>query len=98
MECAAVHIVDAARIADADGALDEECVLERVQVAAAAAAGAPYLGSVGAYNKRWYVDAVALPHDAARRVLSALFAATSALHTVALDATSRDVELYARLV
>lgn len=90
--------VDAVRIAEEDGAVDEECVLERVKVAAEAVAGMPYLGAVGSYNRRWYVDAVSLPHDATRRLLAQLFTATSALHTMALDATARDVSLYAMLV
>ncbi len=88
--------IEAVQIADM--ALDAECVLERAQVAseAVSVSAMPYLGAVGAYNKHWHVDAVSLPHNAIRYILSTLFSATSSLHTLALDATSNDVELYGK--
>lgn len=88
--------VEAALIVDMT--LDAECVLERAQVASAAVSSMPYLGTVGLYNKHWHVDAVALPHNAVRHVLTTLFSTTTSFHALALDVTAKDVALYARYV
>lgn len=84
--------IDAEEVAAMD--LDEECILERSRVVSIVPASMPYAGVASRYNKRWYVDIVALPDNAIRVLLTELFSATTAAHRLALDMTARDFETY----
>lgn len=79
---------------DAGSAVDElhddEGVLERSRVVGSAEARMPYVGLSGKYNKRWYVDAVTLPHNSMRMLLSKLFAMVTTVNRLALDMSTED--------
>lgn len=89
--CEVAH-VDAAKIASSDLTLDKECILERSRVVSIAPNRMPYIGLHAKYNKRWYVDVVALPNNAIRLFLSHAFELISAVHRLALDMTQPDFD------
>lgn len=76
----------------ADMTLDEECILERSRIVSTATARMPYIGLCGKYNKRWYVDVVALPHDSIRTLLQHMFSIATAVQRLVLDMTAEDFD------
>lgn len=72
--------------------LDRECILERSRLVSVAPARMPYIGFFGKYNKRWYVDIVALPHNSIRTFISEVFGILTAIHRLALDMTAADFQ------
>lgn len=78
--------------------LDRECILERSRLVSVAPARMPYIGFFGKYNKRWYVDIVALPHNSVRTLISELFALLAAVHRLSLDMTAGDFETLFRFL
>lgn len=98
--------IDAEKIAAME--LDRECILERSRLVSSAPARMPYIGFYGKYNKRWYVDIVALPHNSIRTFISEVFGLLTAVSRLSLDMTDKDFEkvffflreftLYARVI
>lgn len=83
--------IHAATIADLPN-LDTECILERARIVSQAPSRMPYIGIYGRYNKRWYVDVIALPHNAIRCLVSKIFELISSAHRLALDMTIEDFD------
>lgn len=82
--------IEAGKISEMN--LDRECILERSRLVSVAPARMPYIGFFGKYNKRWYVDIVALPHNSIRTFISEVFGVLTAIHRLALDMTEADFQ------
>lgn len=91
----AEHInIEAAQIAKME--LDEDCIVERSMVVSRAPESMPFVGLKGRYNKRWYVDIITFPHNAARRQMSDLFTTITAMYKMSLDLTESDLQTFYR--
>lgn len=82
--------VEAEKIAAME--LDRECILERSRLVSSAPARMPYIGFYGKYNKRWYVDIIALPHNSIRTFISEVFGLLTSVCRLSLDMTEKDFE------
>lgn len=80
--------IEAEKVASME--LDRECILERSRLVSTAPARMPYIGFYGKYNKRWYVDIVALPHNSIRTFISDVFGLLTSVYRLSLDMTERD--------
>lgn len=69
---------------------EDNDILERSRIVSLSTARMPYIGLQGHYNKKWFVDAITLPHNSVRRMLSHLFSMTFAVQRLALDMTESD--------
>lgn len=72
--------------------LDTTDILNRSRLVTTSMARMPYIGLRGKYNRRWYVDAVTLPHNSVRTLLSKLFAIVTTVKRLALDMTESDFQ------
>eukprot|EP00177_Eucheuma_denticulatum_P006405 GFKZ01011689.1.p2 GENE.GFKZ01011689.1~~GFKZ01011689.1.p2 ORF type:complete len:333 (+),score=54.05 GFKZ01011689.1:339-1337(+) len=86
----AVTEVEAEKVSSME--LDRECILERSRLVSTAPARMPYIGFYGKYNKRWYVDIVALPHNSIRTFISDVFGLLTSVYRLSLDMTERDFQ------
>lgn len=92
------HDLDVSRVTEdfnaltGNGISDPPSILYRARISSHSVSRMPYVGLSGMYNKRWYVDTVALPNDSIRALLSKLFSMLNASVKIALDMSASDFE------
>lgn len=74
----------------AEKSLDNADIMNRSRLVTTSPARMPYIGLRGKYNRHWYVDAVTLPHNSIRILLSRLFSIITIVQRLALDMTRDD--------